>query len=139
MKKVCTSGIALILVLLMLLLAGCESDTGSDETEAETDTVASVSSEVDITGYKLMRSDVSSDEVRDSYVLVKKMARELCGVELEVGTDYKSEDPANRTEKEMIIGHTNLPEENAVYETLAEGEYEIKQSGSKINIGRAHV
>lgn len=134
MKKVCTSGIALILVLLMLLLAGCESDTGSDETEAETDTVASVSSEVDITGYKLMRSDVSSDEVRDSYVLVKKMARELCGVELEVGTDYKSEDPANRTEKEIIIGHTNLPEENAVYETLAEGEYAITQSGSKIII-----
>ncbi len=134
MKKVWTSGVSLILVLLMLLLAGCENETGSDETEAETNAVASVSSEVDITGYKLMRSDLSSDEVRDSYVLVKKMARELCGIELDVGTDYKSEDPANRTEKEIIIGHTNLPEENAVYDTLSEGEYAITQSGSKIII-----
>ncbi|MBR6739936.1 MAG: hypothetical protein IKM04_02565 [Clostridia bacterium] len=117
MKRVWASGFALILVML-ILLAGCGRGDGTEGS-------------VDINGYRLICSDTGSDAVRESCKLLKKAIRDLCGVELEVGTDH---DPARRTEKEIIIGHTNLPEENAVYDTLSQGEYAIKKSGSKIII-----
>lgn len=90
--------------------------------------------QIDLSGYTLMRSDQVSSELRAAFVRIGTVIKDVCGVELAVGTDYVDEYVNNRAEYEIIVGHTNIPEENALYETLSEGEYVIAVSGKKIII-----
>ena len=90
--------------------------------------------EIDLSVYTLMRSEDASPEVRTAFVQIGKILKEVCGVKLEVGTDYVDEYVNNRAEYEIIVGHTNIPEEKAIRETLSKGEYAIAVSGTKIII-----
>ena len=88
--------------------------------------------EIDLSKYTLMRSEDASSEVRTAFVQIGKIVKEVCGVKMNVGTDYVDEHINNRAEYEIIVGHTNIPEEKAIRETLSKGEYAIAVSGTKI-------
>lgn len=136
--------LALLLALFMLVaasaLVGCSTDddpddTGKEQGDSTTDDVPKEpGTEIDLSKYTLMRSDIAGHGLTQEIVGMNKVFRELCDVSLPMGTDYVDDSINNRAEYEIIIGHTNIPEEQAVRETLSKGEYAIRVSGTKIII-----
>lgn len=90
--------------------------------------------EIDLSGYTLMRAELASAELRSAFTQIAKVMKDVCDVKLSVATDYVDEYVNNRAEYEIIVGHTNIPEENEIYETLSKGEYAIAVNGTKIII-----
>jgi hypothetical protein len=142
MKRRLTQFLCLILAMsfvLMLAIACRPQSSGDEEKQPSPDDVQPPEQEdegveIDLSAYTLIRSDDASAEVRTAFVQIGKIIKEVCGVKLELATDYVDEHINNRAEYEIIVGHTNIPEENVVRETLSKGEYAIAISGTKIII-----
>ncbi|MBQ8719284.1 MAG: hypothetical protein IJY66_08465 [Clostridia bacterium] len=135
LRFVCrTLCLVLALLLSLALLISCTDDTSrEDEQQPGEDVEPPVEdSRIDLSGYTLMRSDVAGIALRNEFGKMRAVIEEICGAALNVGTDYVDENINNRAEYEIIVGHTNIPEENAVYAQLSEGEYIIAAEGTKI-------
>ena len=120
-----------VLACAMTMVVACRPQT-PDQGEGTDPSDEGV--QIDLSGYTLMRSDEASFEVRTAFAEIGKIVRQVCGVKMETGTDYVDDYVNSRTEYEIIVGHTNIPEENELYETLSEGEYVIAINGTKIVI-----
>ena len=126
--------LVLALLLSLTLVVACTDETPdtSDETPDESDEPAQEQELIDLSQYTLMRADYVSRDLQQAFGQMRSIIKEISGAELLVGTDYVDKNINNRAEYEIIVGHTNIPEENAVYETLSEGEYIITVEGTKI-------
>ncbi len=134
MKRTAKTLLSLLLCLLSLLaFASC---VGGDKPAKETDPPSAPTdgTEIDLTKYILMRADDADKNTMDAFKLIKKAITESAGYEIGVGTDFVNEKINTRAEYEIIVGHTNIEEENRIYETLGKGEYTIRTEGTKIYV-----
>lgn len=128
----------IILVGILCLLAlstfcSCNLSHGFDDTSYETTTpVSEVLGDVELFDYKIIYAELATAEERDAATLLRNAVRAVFGKTLMVGTDWVSDVYSDRAEYEIIVGKTNIPEANEVYETLGRGEYTIAVKGSKI-------
>ena len=128
--------LCVLLLIASLAFVGCsqEEETPGEDTPTPDAPEQQPGVEIDLSQYTLMRSDYAPSTLTQKIVNMNKVFRELCDVSLVMATDYVDDKINNRAEYEIIVGHTNIPEENAVYETLSEGEYAIRFSGNKLII-----
>ena len=126
--------LVLALLLSLTLVVACSEDTPDEGGETPVEDTEPVEEQelIDLSQYTLMRADYVSRELQQAFGQMRSIIKEISGAELLVGTDYVDKHINNRAEYEIIVGHTNIPEENAVYETLSEGEYIITVEGTKI-------
>ena len=125
--------LVMALLLALTLVIACTDDTPADEPQPDqTDEQPDTEPVIDLSGYTLMRSDTAGNALRTAFGRMSSVIKEICGVQLKVGTDYVDKNINDRAEYEIIVGHTNIPEENAIYEQLSEGEYIIAAEGTKI-------
>ena len=120
----------LFAAVFALMLASCSKD----KPETPEETTAPVGTGIDLSQYTLMRSDTASKTVSTAMTELRRAIKETTGYEAPVGTDFVMGDMSTRAEYEIIIGHTNIEEENQVYNTLNDGEYAIRIVGTKIVI-----
>ncbi len=121
------------LLLLLTLAVGCTDKQPDDQKNPPDDGQGGTEGvQIDLSGYTLMRADIVSNTLKVAFSNIREVFSDVCGVELKIGTDYVDEHVNNRAEYEIIVGHTNIPEENALYQTLSQGEYIIAVQGSKI-------
>ena len=129
----------IVLACVLTVAVACRPQTPDDvppieppDNEETEDDSSDKGVEIDLSGYTLMRADLASAKLRTAFLQINAVLKDVCGVKLEVGTDYVDEYVNKRAEYEIIVGHTNIPEENEIYETLSEGEYAIAVNGTKI-------
>lgn len=125
--------LVMALLLALTLAVACTDDTPTEEPQPDqSDEQPDTDPLIDLSGYTLMRSDAAGNALRTAFGRMSSVIKEICGVQLKVGTDYVDKNINDRAEYEIIVGHTNIPEENAIYEQLSEGEYIIAAEGTKI-------
>ncbi len=122
------------LMLLLTMAVGCGDDPDEGELPPDDGESTDTSELYDLSQYTLMRSDYAGAELRSAFGRMGMIIQDICGVTMAVGTDYVDENINTRAEYEIIVGHTNIPEEQALYQTLSEGEYLIAAEGTKIFI-----
>ena len=115
--------LVMALLLALTLAVACTDETPTEEPQPDqSDEQPDTEPVIDLSGYTLMRSDAAGNALRTAFGRMSSVIKEICGVQLKVGTDYVDKNINDRAEYEIIVGHTNIPEENAIYEQLSEGE-----------------
>ena len=108
-------------LFLLLPLTGCrkeeaEDGTGAVESEVLPDTPSAPPS------CTIVRSDTSDKAVTDAAVALRHLLEEA-GIEADIKTDWvKRGEEITRFPNEILIGPTNRPESEEIYEKLAEAE-----------------
>ncbi|MBQ7337084.1 MAG: hypothetical protein IJW40_01385 [Clostridia bacterium] len=122
------------MLLISVLAVACTDDAPDDgeQLPADDEQTADQDEAIDLSKYTLIRADGAGSDLRTSFGNIRTVIKDICGAELVVGTDYVDKYVNARTEYEIIVGHTNIPEENIYYEKLSEGEYIIAVEGTKI-------
>ncbi|MBR6410871.1 MAG: hypothetical protein IKS35_05770 [Clostridia bacterium] len=133
------------LLLLCAILAGCgntseptrESEPQSTETEPgipETET-EDESQMTDVSEYRINRSDLASSTVTDITVKLMKALETGTGIKMTIKTDFKYNPDTDGGIKEIVVGRAkSIPESENAWQSLAEDEYMISNTGSKILI-----
>ncbi len=139
----CLSILLACLLLVPAVLSSCGQTSSGDGDGSETEQSGNESEtpggledyvEIDLTGYKLMRSDYSPKDVTTAFSKLLRVIREMTDLSLGVGTDYVDDTINNRAEYEIIVGATEIEEAQPFQDELKEGEYVIACEGTKIFI-----
>ncbi len=126
-KKRLYAVITVLLALLMLTLASCKpSSSGGDDSSAP----PKLDKVFDISGFKLIRADESSQTVTDATLALRDAIKETCGYEIAIETDWvKKGDPIPTDTLEILVGDTNRREVG--FDTRA-NDYRIQREGNRI-------
>jgi len=115
--------------MALILSVACNDNSSTVETEETT--AVTDDGKTDLSLYTLVRSDTAGSELRTAVSRMRRVIKEVCGAEITISTDYASDQTENRTEYEIIVGKTNIPESNDIYQTLSKGGYSITADGTK--------
>ncbi len=120
----------LIAVLALALCAACDTSSPSGE-GGGTATPENRTLELAFTDFVIMRSDTGTKEETDVALQLRKDINELCGIDLQLQTDWvkRGEEVPTGT-AEIIVGNTNRRTDD----TLRLGEWSITREGSRIYI-----
>ena len=111
----------ILIFLMAILLISCESG----ETEPPEVTINSYDFPPD--GYVIVRPDMSSNDVTDSAIALRKAIMDTIGVEIKLTTDWvKKTEPVPETGKEIVIGDTNRLDSIAALAELKYDDFVIK-------------
>jgi len=111
----------ILIVLMAILLISCENG------DAEIPEITIDSYDFSADGYIIVRPDLSSDDVTDSAIALRKAIGETIGYEIKLTTDWiKKTETVPASGKEIIIGDTNRPESIAALAELKYDDYIIK-------------
>lgn len=143
----------MILLCVSVCLTACGNAGGEDtETTAGTDEAGTTTSSVQQTEsavpeaeplaviaqgapeYKVVRSDDSSDAVKDAAIALYQALTDTYGAKLGITTDFekKGTDPATRYAYEILVGPTNREESVTAQEQIKYNDVLIAVSGTRV-------
>ncbi len=121
----------LLAVFALALCAACDSSAPAGNDPAETEKPEDRTLELDLSGFVIMRSDTASKEETDVAVKLRNDISELCGIDLQIQTDWikrGAEPPADTAE--IVVGKTNRRTD----ETLRLSEWSVTREGNRVYI-----
>ena len=139
-KKLIKKGLPILILLLasILVFAACKNKKPTNEVDdtTETDYLNGPTEEINLSEYTLIRSDRAPAALVSLGANFKEELDRAAGGKVTLSDDFlaKGKTP-DENAKEILIGNTNRPESNTVYEELGDAfSYRIQKVGNKLVI-----
>ncbi|MBQ7727503.1 MAG: hypothetical protein IJT60_02865 [Clostridia bacterium] len=139
-----TVSLTLLMLLLLSVFTGCGDDVSGDR-DSESESFSETAYDGPMISlvedgqavYQIVRADISSDELTNASIALKRAIESLTGATLKIGTDYvdrtgKAYFP--EAEYEFLIGSTNRQETAGFLSTFPQNGYGVKIQGTKVII-----
>lgn len=140
-KKLIKNSLLAILLLIaaVLVFTACTDKSPTDEPDktdetSVTDAPADLVEEIDLSEYKLIRSTDAPGTLSNIAGNFKLALDRATGSKVAISDDYLAAGKTpDENAKEILVGKTNRPESNAVYEELGNAfSYRIRKVGNKL-------